>query len=218
MVYLFANCRFDLESRELARDGEVVHLSPKAFELLRTLVQARPRVVSKDELMGQLWPSTFVAEGNLPVLVGEVRSAIGDSAREPKLIKTHFSVGYSFVGAARELRPRPQHGAEGPAVTLRVGARRVVLGLGTNDVGRAPESDVWLNDGSVSRQHARIVVAPDAVTLEDLESKNGTTVDGRRLEGVHRLVDGEQIVFGTVACVYLEERHSESTTVTLRQP
>lgn len=215
MVYLFANCRFDLESRELARDGNVVHLSPKAFELLRYLLEVRPQVVTKEDLMNRLWPSTFVAEGNLPVLIGEVRSAIGDSARDSKLIKTHFSVGYAFVGAAHELRPRPRQGTDGPAVTLRIGPRRVVLGLGSNEVGRATESDVWLNDASVSRHHARISVTPEAAMLEDLGSKNGTTVGGRRLEAKHRLTDGDEIVFGSVACVYLEERHAESTTMTI---
>lgn len=54
-------------------------LSPKAFELLRLLVEDRPRVVPKAELMQRLWPDSFVEEANLPVLVAEARATIGDA-------------------------------------------------------------------------------------------------------------------------------------------
>ena len=86
MRFSFGNCQLDTASREFVRRGEAVHLSPKAFDLLRLLIEQRPRVVSKAELMQALWPDTFVVEGNLPVLVAEVREALGDRAEAAKVI------------------------------------------------------------------------------------------------------------------------------------
>jgi carboxylesterase family protein len=57
---------FDADARQLLRSGAEIHLSPKAFDLLKILVQHRPRVLSKNELHEHLWPSTFVSETNLP--------------------------------------------------------------------------------------------------------------------------------------------------------
>ena len=55
----------DLDTRQLTRDGRAIHLSPKAFELLTTLAEERPKVLSKAVLQERLWPGTFVAEANL---------------------------------------------------------------------------------------------------------------------------------------------------------
>lgn len=215
MTYLFGSCRLDVESRELVRDGSSVHLSPKAFELLRLLVDARPRVLTKDALMNQLWPSTYVAEGNLPVLIGEVRAAVGDAARESRLIKTHFGVGYSFVGAATELRTPHLDRSDGPAAVLRIGGRRIVLALGPNTIGRDPESHIWLNDDSVSRLHARIIVEGTQSVLDDLNSKNGTTVRGTRIGSRTELHDGDRVRFGSVEATYCVERLSDISTATV---
>ena len=56
----------DLESRQLLRGDDVVHLSPKAFDLLSILVSNRPKAFSKSDLLERLWPGTFVVEKNSP--------------------------------------------------------------------------------------------------------------------------------------------------------
>ena len=64
MVFRLGPCRIDSDRRELIRDGKEQHLSPKAFDLLIALLSARPSVVTKDQLMNQVWPGVFVAECN----------------------------------------------------------------------------------------------------------------------------------------------------------
>lgn len=216
MRYAFGRCRLDTASRELIRDGEVVHLSPKGFALLRILVDARPRVVTKAELMEYLWPDTFVVEANLPVLVGEVRTALGDQAAATSAIKTHHGVGYSFVSDVRESRSTGQETAvDGPVYVLHVGNRRILLGEGTNTVGRDQDSDVYLNDASVSRHHARIVIDSGSATVEDLDSKNGTLVRGAPALTPVAAADGDELEFGRVKARLAINRREDPSTLSL---
>ena len=76
MRLLFGDFAFDPDARDLLRGGQRVELSPKALELLRALLEARPRALSRNQLQDRLWPTTFVAESNLPSLIKEVRTAL----------------------------------------------------------------------------------------------------------------------------------------------
>src|SRR5690242_7072910 len=80
----FGTFTLDSEAKQLLSGGRAVHVSPKAFALLETLLNSRPRVLSKTHLQEQLWPHTFVAEANLSNLIAEVRRAIGDCAHRPR--------------------------------------------------------------------------------------------------------------------------------------
>ena len=101
MRLAFAGCVFDSGTREVTgRGGRVVPISPKAFQLLEALILARPKAVSKDDLHALLWPETFVADANLPNLVGELRAQLGDDAKSPQIIRTVQRFGYAFVAAA----------------------------------------------------------------------------------------------------------------------
>lgn len=215
MRYLFARCRLDTASRELLRDGEHVHLSPKAFLLLTTLVERRPHVLAKTELMSILWPDAFVVQANLPVLVGEVRAALGDHAATGS-IRTHHGVGYSFVSDVREL---PSNTAAPPnaehQVWLKLGHRTILLAQGANAVGRDPAADVFVNDASVSRQHARLVVNGSVATVEDLGSKNGTFVRGQRIGEATAVANGDELEFGHVKATLVVTRLDDPTTMTI---
>jgi CRP-like cAMP-binding protein len=72
--YAFGDCILDSDARQVYRGGCAVHLGPKAYELLRVLLAARPRVLSKIELFGQVWPETAVSESSLSTVVAELRS------------------------------------------------------------------------------------------------------------------------------------------------
>ena len=198
MRYDFERCHFDTVSREVTLDGAAGHLSPKAFELLRLLIEDRPRVISKAELMQRLWPDAFVEEANLPVLVGEVRAAIGD-AGEGHIIKTHHRVGYGFAADVRESRSDRDRPRSGPQwfVFLPDG-RRLALSTGSSIVGRDGDAGVRIDHPSVSRRHARIVVEGNQVSVEDLESKNGTRVGGVLVSQQVRLAKGDVVAFGSV--------------------
>jgi DNA-binding winged helix-turn-helix (wHTH) protein len=216
MRYTFADCRLDTTSRELSRDGADVHLSPKAYELLRSLIEHRPRVMTKQELMDQLWPDTFVVEANLHVLIGELRSALGEKSARTSSIKTHHGIGYSFVAGVLEARSRPRTVARDKSrIVLIVGSRRVALAAGSHQVGRDPECDVVLNDNSVSRHHAGLRVARASLIVEDLGSKNGTHVNGRRIDAPTEAADGDSIAFGTVQTTVVISRAAVRSTVTI---
>ena len=90
----------DLDARQLTAGGRVIHLAPKALELLTILVLERPKAISKEMLQERLWPDTFVVDANLSNLVGEIRDALGDSARTPRFVRTVHGFGYAFCGDA----------------------------------------------------------------------------------------------------------------------
>jgi len=83
-IYEFGPFRLDPVERILSGEGNAVALSPKAFDLLIALVSQAGRVVSKDELMREVWPDTFVEENNLTVNI----LRCGKLWQEPILIKT----------------------------------------------------------------------------------------------------------------------------------
>ena len=129
----FGEFVLDDEARQLSRDGSAVHLTPKALELLEFLVERRPRAVSKEELHERLWPSTHVTGANLPVLVHEVREALGDDPHEPHWVRTVARFGYSFCGEARF---DPAHGGEEPPWDCRIlwGGREILLRVGDKNI------------------------------------------------------------------------------------
>ena len=75
----FGRFRMNVAERVLLRDGEVVPLTPKVFDILLTLVENRGQVVSKEELMKRVWPDTFVEEGNLTQNISLLRTALGET-------------------------------------------------------------------------------------------------------------------------------------------
>jgi DNA-binding winged helix-turn-helix (wHTH) protein len=185
----------DLESRQLLRGDDVVHLSPKAFDLLSILVSERPKAFSKSDLQERLWPGTFVVEKNLANLVSEIRVALGDDPSDPRFIRTVHRFGYAFREAASG---QPVRHASGPSFRLQWVGGRTTLEDGEHVIGRDPDADIFLDSAGVSRRHARIAVAAGRATVEDLGSKNGTFVGDRRVEGPHVLGDGDVLGLGSV--------------------
>src|SRR5262245_47342870 len=98
MQIRFGQLTLDTERRQLRHGDAIRHLSPKAFEFLCLLVENRPRAMSKEELHKRLWPSTFVSDATLTSLVAEVRSALGESAGDARLVRTVHRFGYAFEG------------------------------------------------------------------------------------------------------------------------
>ncbi|WP_144148989.1 winged helix-turn-helix domain-containing protein [Paraburkholderia sp. BCC1884] len=84
----------DLASRELFLDGQLVRLGGRAFDILTVLIAAKGGLVSKDELLNQVWPDTIVEENNLQVHMSALRKMLG-THRE--LIQTVSGRGYRFV-------------------------------------------------------------------------------------------------------------------------
>jgi len=100
--YEFDQFSLDTAKRLLSRDGEVVPLQAKDFELLLALVERRGQVIGKEELMKQVWPDNYVEEGNLSVHIFALRRALGETPEDHRYIVTVPGRGYSFVAAVRE--------------------------------------------------------------------------------------------------------------------
>jgi hypothetical protein len=110
--------------------------------------------------------------------------------------------GDPICGAVEDEAPGPR-GPEGAAACrLEWGKREIPLREGENVLGRTDDAVVWIDSPRVSRRHARIVVAGGAATIEDLGSKNGTSVSGRRIEGPTLLAGGDQIALGPVVMTF----------------
>jgi len=193
--FRFGECVLDSGTRVLTRKGRAVAISPKALRLLELLVERRPNAVRKEDLQELLWPNLFVSEGNLARLMTEVRAVIGDDAARPRWVRTVHGHGYAFSGdAGTEARASARHS------TFRLvwADREYSLEEGENVLGRDEDCFVWIDVHSVSRRHARIVVRGSSAILEDLHSKNGTFLAGRRVEGPVPLEDRDEIRIGTV--------------------
>lgn len=217
MKVTFEGCVFDSHTRQVSREGKVVALSPKAFALLEILIRDRPKAVSKEEIHGSLWPSTFVSEGNLANLIGELRSALGDHARRSRIIRTVARFGYAFCADADEVEARSSSRAPGAAYRLIWGRREIALNSGENLIGRDESAVVWIDDESVSRRHARITIGKDGATLEDLGSKNGTYLKGRKIRGAAPLGDKDALKIGPARMVFRVLRRTGSTLSSMKQ-
>jgi len=201
----FGDFAVDLERRELRDRNGPIHLTPKAFELLQLLIASRPKAMSQSALYDVLWPDTYVQRTNLHNLVREIRAALCD--RDRKIIRTNFGFGFSFAAEAFSDEAR------------RVNAQMVVadqefdLHDGENLVGRERNATVRIDSTSVSRIHARITITADGATVEDLRSKNGTFVHGKRLRSPSPIADGDEVTFGSVSAVFRVMETPETDTL-----
>ena len=208
----FGDCVLDSDTRQLSVHGQAVHLSPKAFQFLELLLERRPKALSKSEIHERLWPGTFVSDGTLASLLAEVRSATEDSARESRFVRTVHRFGYAFSGSAEELRGSVSKVADQkPIYRLIWGNREVDLHLGENLLGRDEDAIVWIDDALVSRRHARIVIDESRAILEDLGSKNGTYLRGKRIESPTKLADEDLVTIGPASMIFRVFRQTSST-------
>jgi class 3 adenylate cyclase len=102
MIYAFGDCELDIDLYVLRRADQVVHLSPKVFQVLMYLLEHRDRVVDKDELCEQVWPEQFIATATLESTLRAVRQAVGDSGHTQGVIRTLHGHGYRFVAPLME--------------------------------------------------------------------------------------------------------------------
>ena len=209
----FGDCVFDAGTREVSRGDRSVAVSPKAFALLELLIEARPGAISKAHIRERIWPGVRVSEANLANLVVELRAALGDDARRPRVIRTLHRFGYAFRASAR-----PDPGALEEAVVasdhaylLIWGRREIALAPGENLIGRDRQAVVWIDDESVSRRHARVTIGPFGAMIQDLGSKNGTYLAGRRIRGSVLLGDRDAFKIGPVTLSLRVVRRTGST-------
>jgi DNA-binding winged helix-turn-helix (wHTH) protein len=84
-LYEFGGFRLDACERIFARNGERIPLAPKAFDTLLILVQHHGHLLTKDELIKTLWPDSIVEENNLTQQISQLRRALGEGGKRPRL-------------------------------------------------------------------------------------------------------------------------------------
>jgi DNA-binding winged helix-turn-helix (wHTH) protein len=191
-VYVFSDFTLDVLSEEVCCPRGRARLTPRLFRLLLYLVENRGRLVSKEEILDNVWPRTTVSEGSVSRAVASLRSALGDCATSARMIETVPWRGYRFIA---EVQSTPGARAITPFVIV-CGDRAYPLSSGDNLIGRDPECDISLLLPSISRHHAKITISCQQAFIEDLGSKNGTFIDEQRLEGRMELLRGLTIRLG----------------------
>lgn len=205
----FGDCVLDLSARQLERASGVVPLEPKIYELLEVLIKRRPAVVTNNELDELLWPRVYVERTSLTRLVSELRGVLGDTPRDSRIIRTVYKTGYAFCAEVTQLPP-----ARSLPATLEVLWMRQSLPLtdGEHIAGRDADCSLIIDGTTVSRRHARLTVASGAATIEDLDSTNGTYVNGTRISAPARLVHGDEFGLGS-EILRVRRRSSAALTV-----
>lgn len=195
MSVRFVGFAMDADRRQLKRGDAVLKLTPKAFDLLWLLVEAAPRVVTKNEIHARLWPGGVVSDATLVGLVKEVRRALGEGA--DTLLRTAHRIGYALdVPVERgDVAPAGNH-------WLIVGLQRHALVSGENIIGRDPGVTVWIDHPTVSRRHARLSILATHAVLEDLGSTNGTFFRGQPVQEAVTLRSGDEFLCGQLALSY----------------
>jgi DNA-binding winged helix-turn-helix (wHTH) protein len=194
MKLRFVDCVLDLAARQLERQGSIVPLEPKAYELLETLIRRRPAVVTNNELDELLWPQVYVARTSLTQIVSKLRGALGDTPRGSRIIRTAYKSGYAFCA---EVTCIPSAAASPASMELVWRNQCVVLADGEHVAGRDDSCAIAIDADTVSRRHARITVSAGRATAEDLDSTNGTHINGVRISGPTQLKPGDELSLGS---------------------
>ncbi len=130
-LYEFGHFRLDAAERLFLRDGEVVPLTPKAFDLLLVLVKQPGHLLEKEVLMKTVWPDGFVEENNLADNISKLRKALGEGQNGQKFIETIPKRGYRFVADVRK-----QNGPRAEQVAERAGSEEHPATLNTHSLAK----------------------------------------------------------------------------------
>jgi TolB-like protein/DNA-binding winged helix-turn-helix (wHTH) protein/Flp pilus assembly protein TadD len=101
MVYRFENFVFDPDAAGLLDSGQPVALEPQVFSLLKYLIENRGRIVSKDELIDEIWQGRAISDAALNTRIRAVRRALGDGRAQQKFLRTYPKRGFQFVAETK---------------------------------------------------------------------------------------------------------------------
>ncbi len=149
MIYGFDNFVLDTEKYQLGFSDEPVAIEPLVFDLLVYLIERRNRVVTRGELLENLWKGKVVTDAALGARLRDARRAIHDSGTRQKKIKTVHGRGYQFIAAITELETEPSQSIEEPTTAHRVldiPDEPSIAVLPFTNLGSIPEQD-FFSDG-----------------------------------------------------------------------
>ena len=190
VLYEFGRFRLDPREHLLLCEGKPVSLSPKSFEILVVLIQSSGRLLTKDELMRQVWPDSFVEEANLTVNISALRKVLGETPEGQRYIETVPKRGYRFVVPVTE---RQDDGTPSPPMqTSRVEQGDLLPGVAPAPKSSARSLRWWLPAVValllvavlVPRRQAKLT-DKDTVVLGDFANPTGDPVfDGALRQGL----------------------------------
>ena len=163
----FGDYELDQASRELRLNGHIIDVQPQVFDVLVYLVEHRDRMVTKSELLDEVWGTRFVTESALTSRIRSARQAIGDNGRDQNMIKTVHGHGYRFVVDVVDVDgpeatavggPEPSRSKDRVAPKASAGRRRRVERPLSSFVGR--DADVTAVNALLGHHRVVSIVGP----------------------------------------------------------
>jgi TolB-like protein/DNA-binding winged helix-turn-helix (wHTH) protein/Flp pilus assembly protein TadD len=155
-IYEFGPYTVDPVERVAFREGTPLVLTPKVFDTLLCLVRNHGRVLTKDEILQEVWPDTFVEEVNLAVNISTLRKVLGEGPQEGRYIATVPGRGYRFVAEVQEVRDPREEELVGAGRQDRREIPSIKQTLNASDQGTANEARL----SSETRTTARVLWTP----------------------------------------------------------
>lgn len=201
--FRFGDYELDVAAFSLRQRGIAVRLEKIPLEVLILLVEHAGALVDRDSIFSALWGSDVFLDRDAAIntAIRKIRKALGEDGDRPRFVETVVGKGYRFVGPI--VAGTPDDAPEVTNYRVTTETHAFVLTHGDNVIGRNPDAEVFLDHPSVSRRHARISIAADRVVLEDLNSRNGTSLDGREVTSPTELHDGAVIRVGPITLTFV---------------
>lgn len=227
-AFRFAEFELDIAAYALRHRDEPVKLERIPMEVLILLVERAGTLVERSEIQTRLWgPEVFVEhDAAINTAIRKIRHALGDDAARPRFVETVVGKGYRFIGSLESvtslLQPgepaadgRAEHSARErplfPRYSVTAGKQEFLLNSADTVLGREPSAGVYIDHPSVSRRHARISIESQGAMLQDLGSRNGTFLNGRRIDGPAKIRHHDIIGLGPITLVFHVARAPAST-------
>lgn len=102
MIYRFGEFELDTSRFEMRKSGTAHPIEPKIFDLLRCLIDHRDRVLSRDELIAEVWDGRIVSDSTLSTAIKQARTALEDDGKRQRWIQTSHGRGFRFIGAVEQ--------------------------------------------------------------------------------------------------------------------
>jgi DNA-binding winged helix-turn-helix (wHTH) protein len=213
-TFSFGEFELDVAAFSLRRSGKRVKLEKIPMEVLILLVSRRGNLVSRKEMRELLWgPRVFVEHDSaINTAIRKIRHTLDDDADTPRFVETVVGKGYRFVASVtRRSTSLSGRGMGTSSHAVFRGKQEFALKDGENLLGREPDAQIRVDHPSVSRRHAKIVLRAGRAMLEDLDSRNGTFINGRKLEASTELEHGSIIGLGPITLTFVNRSASRST-------